>query len=110
MPVLTLPSSYLTLIQALAPVVSKRIWQHVQILVLGILAPGRRSVTTVLCIMGLSQDRDFQNYYRVLNRATWSSLEISRILLGLLLTTCALTGTVLMRIDETIERRWGANI
>lgn len=108
---LTLPSSYLTLIQAFAPVFSKRIWQHVQILVFGaILAPGRRTVTSVLRIMGLSHDQHFQNYHRVLNRARWSSLEISRILFGLLLATFALTGTVVMGIDETIERRWGAKI
>lgn len=108
---LTLPTEYLTLIQVFAPVFSKRIWQHVQILILGaILAPGKRTVTAVLRIMGLSQDPHFQNYHRVLNRATWSSLEVSRLLLGLLVAAFALTGTVVMGIDETIERRRGDQI
>ena len=34
--------------------------------------------------MGLSQERQFQNYHRVLNRDDWSSRALSRILLRLL--------------------------
>jgi hypothetical protein len=108
---LTLPSEYLTLIQAFAPVFSKRIWLHLQVLVIGaILAPGKRTVTAALRIMGLSQEKHFQNYHRVLNRAVWSSLEISRILLTLLITTFALLGDLVMGIDDTIERRRGEKI
>src|SRR5512135_1297171 len=108
---LTLPSEYLTLIQVLAPIFSRRIWHSVQILVIGaILAPGKRTVTAVLRIMGLSQDKHFQNYHRVLNRAVWSSLEISRVLLNLLITTWALTGNLVMGLDDTIERRRGDKI
>ena len=67
---LTLPSEYLTLIQAFAPIFSKGIWSHIQVLVLGaILAPGKRTVSAVLRIMGLNQEKHFQNYHRVLNRA-----------------------------------------
>ena len=107
----TLPSEYLTLIQAFAPIFSKRIWQHLQILVMGaLLAPGKRTVTAVLRIMGLSQEQHFQNYHRVLNRAVWSGLEISRVLLGLLLTTFAFCGDVVMGMDDTIERRRGEKI
>jgi len=108
---LTLPAEYITLIQAFAPIFSKRIWQHIQVLVIGaILAPGKRTVTAVLRIMGLSQEKHFQNYHRVLNRAVWSGLEISRILLILLITTFALLGDSVMGIDETIERRRGEKI
>lgn len=108
---LTLPAEYVTLIQAFAPIFSKRIWQHLQILVLGaILAPGKRTVTAVLRIMGLSQEKHFQNYHRVLNRAVWSSLEVSRVLLGLLIATFALVGDIVLGIDDTIERRRGSKI
>ncbi len=108
---LTLPSEYVTLIQAFAPIFSKRIWQHLQVLVIGaILAPGKRTVTAALRIMGLSQDKHFQNYHRILNRATWSSLEISRVLLLLLITTFAALGDLVMGIDDTIERRRGEKI
>jgi hypothetical protein len=108
---LTLPSEYLTLIQVFAPLFSKRIWGHIQILVIGaILAPGKRTVTAVLRIMGLSQEKHFQNYHRVLNRAVWSSLEISHRLLSLLIATFAPVGDLVMGIDDTIERRRGEKI
>jgi len=107
----TLPREYLTLVSAFAPVFSKRIWYHVQILLLGaILTPGQRTVTAVLRVMGLSQDKHFQNYHRILNRAVWSSREISRILLGLLIATFAATGPLIFGLDDTIERRRGAKI
>ena len=108
---LTLSREYLTLISAFAPVFSRRVWQHVQVLLVGaILAPSRRTVTAVLRIMGLSSDRHFQTYHRVLNRAVWSSLEVSRILLGVLVSTFATTGYIVLGLDETIERRWGPKI
>jgi hypothetical protein len=108
---LTLPSEYVTLIQAFVPIFSECIWEHLQILVIGaILAPGRRTVTAVLRIMVLSQDKHFQNYHRILNRAVWSSLEISRVLLTLLIITFAALGDLVMGIDDTIERRRGEKI
>jgi hypothetical protein len=75
-----------------------------------ILAPGKRTVTAVLRIMGLSQTKHFQNLHRVLNRAVWSSLEISRLLLMLLVTTFVTTGVIVMGLDDTIERRRGDKI
>jgi len=45
-----------------------------------------------------------------LNRAVWSSREVSHILLGLLVTTFAPRGPLIVGIDETIERRRGAKI
>ena len=54
------------------------------LLVGAILAPGKRTVTSALRVMGLSQERQFQNFHRVLNRATWSSHAVSCVLLRLL--------------------------
>ena len=103
---LTLPSEYLTLIATFAPVFSKRIWQQAQILLMGaILAPGRRTVTAVLRVMGLRDDRHFQNYHRVLNRAVWSSRDASQLLLSLLVQTFVPIGAIVMGLDHTIERR-----
>jgi len=108
---LTLSREYLTLISAFAPVFTNRVWQHVQVLLIGaILAPGKRTVTAALRVMGLSDGKHFQTYHRVLNRAVWSSLEVSRILLGILVHTFAPTGTIVLGMDETIERRRGAKI
>jgi hypothetical protein len=87
-------------------------WQWATVLVVGgILAPGKRTVTAALRAMGLSDEVHFQNYHRLLNRAVWSSRQVSRILLRLLLDTfLAPDATVVLGIDETVERRWGAKI
>src|SRR5215813_1032716 len=80
---LTVPVALTRLIVKFAPLFSKRVWEHAQVLVVGaLLAPGKRTVTAVLRVMGLSQERQFQKYHRVLNRAQWSSLAIARVLLG----------------------------
>ena len=108
---LTLPTEYITILEAFAGVFTKRIWLHAQILLMGaILAPGQRTVTAILRIMGLSAEKHFQNFHRVLNRAVWSSREASRLLLGLLVAAFAFWGPVVMGLDDTIERRRGAKI
>ena len=107
----TLPRDYLSLICAFAPHFSNLVWQHAQVLLLGaILTPGQRTVAAALRIVGLSAERHFQTYHRVLNRAAWSSWALSRVLLGLLLQTFAATGHVIVGLDDTIERRRGAQI
>ena len=108
---LTLPDEYNTLFNHIQPFFSKRVWKLALVLLIGaILTPGKRTVTAVLRIMGLSQERHFQNYHRVLNRAVWSNLALSAVLLHLLLKTFLPAGTVVIGIDETIERRRGAKI
>lgn len=105
------PADIVALLSHFAPLFSRRVWRHVPLLVVGaILAPGRRMVSTVLRTVGLSQDRTFQTYHRVLNRANWSSLRASHMLLRLLVMTFASSGPIVLGIDETIERRRGAKI
>ena len=107
----TLPETYVSLIQVFAPHFSNLVWQHAQVLLIGaILVPGRRTVTAVLRIMGLSKERQFQTYHRVLNRAVWSSWALSHTLLKLLVQTFVPTGPIICGLDDTIERRRGAQI
>ncbi len=81
------------------------------LLVGAILAPGKRTVTAALRVMGLQGERQFQNYHRVLNRVKWSGLTTSRILLGLLVTAFVAVGVPLViAADETLERRSGPKI
>ena len=104
----TVPVTLTRLIVKFAPRFSKRVWEHVQILVVGaLLAPGQRTVTAVLRVMGLSRERHFQNYHRVLNRARWSSLATARVLLELVVRSFAPTGVVVIGLDDTLERRRG---
>jgi len=107
----TLQTEYITILGAFARLFSNRIWKHAKILMVGaILSPAERTVAAALRIMGLSLERHFENYHRVLNRARWSSWEASRILLGLLIRAFASRGPVILGIDDTIERRRGAKI
>ncbi len=107
----TLPPEFSIFVIAFEPLFSNCIWPQVQVLLVGaILAPGKRTVTAALRIMGLSAEKHFQNYHRVLNRAAWSSLEAARILLGLLVTVFVPRGPIIMGLDDTLERRRGAKI
>lgn len=108
---LLLPSNIVALLSPFASLFSRPVWQHVQVLLVGaLLAPGRRMGSTVLRAVGLSHLPTFQTYHRVLNRAVWSSLEASRMLLRLLVATFAPEGPLVVAIDETIERRRGTKI
>jgi DDE superfamily endonuclease len=109
---LTLPNEMIALLAAFAPEFSKPVWLLAQVLVVGaILSPHKRTVTAALRAMGLSQDKGFDKYHRVLYRDKWSGLHLSRILLVLLVTTFVTLGApVLIGVDETIERRWGPKI
>ena len=95
-----------------APLFSKRVFRHVQVLVAGaILAPGKRTVASALRAMGLDQEKRFHRYHRVLSRARWSSREVARVLLGLLVEAFVPEGSPLVvGIDETLERRYGRKI
>ena len=86
-------------------------WQHVLVLVAGaVLAPGKRTVTQVLRVMGLAGHVGFARYHEVLNRARWDARAVARQLLVHLLDKLLPSGPVVIGIDDTIERRWGAKI
>jgi hypothetical protein len=94
-----------------APLFTRPTWRRVPLLVAGaILAPGRRMVSSILRVTGHGDDAAFSTYHRVLNRAVWSSLGASRILLGLLVAAFAPEGPLVLGIDETLERRRGPKI
>jgi hypothetical protein len=107
----TLPPKMVQVLAPFAPLFSKCVWRYAQVLLIGaILAPGRRTVSSTLRAMGLDQEKRFHRYHRVLNRASWSSREVSRVLLGLLVKTFVPDGPLVVGIDETLERRWGKKI
>jgi hypothetical protein len=99
------------LLLSFAPLFSSQVWAYVPTLVVGaLLAPGKRTVTSILRVMGLEQCPHFQNFHRVLNRARWSTLKAAAILLSLLVAAFAPQGVVLLGIDEHLERRKGKKI
>jgi hypothetical protein len=108
---LSLSSGFASVILAFAPLFRHSVWNTARLLLIGaILAPGKRTITSILRILGQSGDPCFQNYHRLLNRVRWSPRLASRILLGLLVKTFAPSGPLLVGLDDTIERRWGRKI
>ena len=108
---LSLPIAFSSVIGVFVPVFSRPVWQHVKVLLTGaVLAPGKRTVTAMLQIMGRSAASESQTYHRVLNRAVWSPLTASRLLLRLLVAVFIPRGVVVVGLDDTIERRRGEQI
>jgi hypothetical protein len=85
--------------------------KNMKILLCGaILCRGPRRVSSLLRVMGLASVANFSKYHRVLSRAEWNSLELSKILLGLLIHLLPASWPVIMAVDETLERRKGKKI
>ena len=108
----SLPPEMILVLAPFAQLCSERVWLHAQVLVVGaILAPGKRTVSSCLRVMGLAWERHFTNYHRVLNRAQWSALQVSKILLGVIVTGLVPAGAVIvLGADDTVERRSGRQI
>ncbi len=107
----TLPTEMIRVLAPFAPLFSRSVWQHAQVLLAGaILAPGKRTVAAALRAMGLESERTFHRYHRVLSRAAWSSRETSCELLRLLVEGFMPDGPLVVGIDETLERRRGKKI
>ena len=107
-----LPACLLARLAGLSQQVTRQIWQNVLLLVAGaILAPGKRTITATLRILGRQQETDFPIYHGVLNRAVCSSRTVAGWLLRLLVASfVSADATVVIGIDNTIERRWGHKI
>jgi hypothetical protein len=107
-----LPSRFLSRLAGFADLFTRPTWSHVPLLLAGtILAPGRRTITATLRILGRERDPGFSTFHRILNRAAWSSRAAAGRLLILLINTFVRSGApVVIGLDDTIERRWGSKI
>jgi hypothetical protein len=107
-----LPDALLSRLGTFADLFTRPSWENALWLVAGaILAPGRRTVSAVLRILGRDQDGDFVTFHRVLNRVRWSSrLAACRLLHLLVAAFVPPDAPIVIGLDDTIERRWGAKI
>jgi hypothetical protein len=106
-----LPPILGSLMEAFRGFFTAPVWDHVLVLVAGaVLAPGKRTVSAALRIMGLAEASDFALYHHVLSRARWDSRAIARKLLTMILDRFLPQGPLVVGMDDTIERRWGAKI
>lgn len=109
---LTLPKEFCRQISVFAPLFSKKVFEHVKVLIAGgLLVVGRRTVCSALQAVGLSDERRFHKYHRVLSRARWCARHCARLLLLMLVARFSDGEEALVfGIDETIERRRGPKI
>jgi DDE superfamily endonuclease len=107
-----LPEAIIRVLAPCAPLFSQRVWLYAQRWLLGaMLAPRARTVTAALRVMGRAPERRFTHDHRVLNRATWSARQGSRLLLEWLLALLGPAGATIVRgADDTVERRSGRQI
>lgn len=107
-----LPAEIIPVLAHFAPIFTAPTYQKAVVLVVGtILAKGRRTVTSALRAVGQEQAPGWAKYHHVLNRAQWSGLQASHVLLHLLVATLvAASAIVTVAVDETLERRWGPQI
>jgi DDE superfamily endonuclease len=84
------------------------VWPRVLVLVAGaVLAPGQRTVSAALRVMGLAHRPGFGRYHEVLSEARWDGRALARKLLVHLLDRLLPEGEVVIVPDDSIERRWG---
>ncbi len=108
----TPPAEILPILLAFSPAMTQPTFTHAATLVVGaLLTPGRRTVAAALRAVGLGPTRHFTTYHRVLNRARWSALSLSRLLFLLLLRTLLPNDApIRIVVDDTLERRVGPNV
>lgn len=106
-----LPEVIVSLLTNFANVFTVPTWGYAQTLLIGsILCNGKRTVSSVLRAMGLSTEKRFERYHRVLSTAKWNEFKLSKILLALLIVLIPANMPVFIAMDETIERRSGRKI
>ena len=107
-----LPTEIIAVMSVFQPAFTEPTYRKVVRLVIGtLLGRGRRTVSSALRQLGLQERGDWSKYHQVLNRARWSSEQVARLLLRLLVSTFVPSGgEVKVVFDETLERRWGRRI
>lgn len=106
----TLPLSILTVLQPFSILFfTSKTWGHAILLLTGtLMCRGGRTVCSALKVLGMKGENGFDKYHKILNRAKWSPHDGSKILLEQLLGPEE--ETLLIAVDEHLERRRGKNI
>ncbi len=89
----TMPKEGSSVILAFSALFSKKVFEHVKVLLMGaLLSVGRHTVCAALRFCGLAKEPNFHKYHRILSLVHWSALS-SRILLHLVLACFTTPGS-----------------
>ena len=107
-----LPSSILHILLPFATIFSlKKTFFKATVLMMGsLLCRGGVTVCSALRAVGLSAEKNFCCYHRLLNRDNWDLFAGAKILLLLLLKVFPQKGAMTFAINDTLERRRGKKI
>lgn len=75
-----------------------------------LLASGKRTVSSCLCMTGRAEAINFATHHQILNRARWRTRTVARRLLTMFVERFVPDGPVFIGMDDTIEHRWGRRI
>jgi hypothetical protein len=99
---LLVPPILATWLSVFRPCFTAPVWARVLVLVAGaVLAPGKRTVTQILRVMGLADEAGFRRYHEVLSRARWDSRAVAKRLLHYIVDRLPPSGDVVMGVDDT---------
>lgn len=106
-----LPTIIIALLSTFESCFTKPTWEHARTILIGaILCPTKRTVTACLRVIGLSHEKKFDKYHRVLSHASFDAFSLVKILLGLLIIMIPSGSPIIIAMDETLERRKGSKI
>jgi hypothetical protein len=108
---LVIPDFARPVLSSFAPVFYHPTYQRfLVLLVAAILTTGRRTVADLLRTAGELAHGDPSSYHRVLSRRRWSSPELARLLIGLILDHGIPEGPVSLAGDDTVDEHRGAKV
>lgn len=106
----SLPKSMIPILEPFATIFlkTKTFNKAILLMVGALLCRGGRTICGVLRVLGMSGEKRFDKYHRLLNRDKWNILKGSKILLSQILEKD--NAPIVVAIDEHIERRSGRKI
>ena len=80
------------------------------LLVAAVLTTGRRTISNLFRTGRTLMDGDLSSYHRVFSKRRWSTLALSKVLAGYILSRFVPDGPVFLAGDDTVEEHRGKNV
>lgn len=106
-----LPAPIVRILDVFSPLFSRRVFQRFRLLFQAhILCDGRRTVTNLLRLLGLSQDSNYSSFHWIFSQAKWSAYQASETLFKEIIGLLPAGEEVVIPFDTHVERRKGPKI
>lgn len=102
---MSLHDSFLLLLQSLVPIMTAPSFSNLCVILTGWVFAGRHTITQMLVAAGAVHTKHFSAYHRLFAAARWSRDRMGLAVFDLIQP--ALSGTVLVAVDDTLARKRG---